>query len=170
MKTILSFAMVALLAGCSGGATSVPTPSNPISVTAPAATVRAPQSGGPGTTSVTYYDTYAPVGPCTPHELTILAGGSFPVTHLDFAAGDGPPLIVSNCNFQTPQYVRVTLSKIQYGAPFIRQVDYTVTVDAPGPAQVTATWVALGPTLPGHPGLKGKVTFTISAPSGGGGL
>lgn len=168
MKTLMSFAIVALLAGCSGGASSVPTPSNPSSLSAPASAVRTPQSGGPGTTSVTYYDTYAPVGQCHPGELTIMVGGSFPATDLTFAAGDGPPLILSNCNFQTPRYVRVTLGKAKYGAPFLRQVDYTVTVDAPAAAEVTATWTDLGPTLPGTPGLKGKVTFTITDPSGGG--
>ena len=167
-KAIVSIALVALLAGCSGGGTSSVPSQNPAG--APAAAVRAPLSGGPGTTSVTYYDTYAPIGPCQPGKLTIMAGstGSFPVTHLNFAAGDGPPLVVSNCHFQTPQYVRVKLGAPDYGSPFIRQTDYTVTVDAPGPAQVTATWTALGPTLPGDPGLKGKVSFTISAPSGGG--
>jgi hypothetical protein len=166
-KTMTSFALFALLAGCSGGGGSVV--SN-LPAGAPAAAVRAPLSGGPGTTTVTYYDTYAPVGPCHPGVLTILVGGSFPTTHLNFSAGNGPPLIVSNCHFQTPQYVRVKLGTPDYGAPFIRQTDYTVTVDAPAAAQVTATWTALGPTLPGDPGLKGKVSFTITDPSPGGGL
>jgi hypothetical protein len=163
-KAITSLALFALLAGCSGGASSV--------ISQPAglqSAPRSPQSGGPGTTTVTYYDQYAPVGQCHPGVLTIM-NSYFPVTHLNFAAGDGPPLVVSNCHFQTPQYVRVTLGTPDYGAPFIRQSAYTVTVDAPAAAQVTATWTALGPTLPGTPGLTGTVSFTIADPSGGGGL
>ncbi len=81
--------------------------------------------------------------------------------------GQGPPLVVSGCNFQTPQYVRVTLGKPAYGTPFLRQTDYTVTVDAPGPAQVTATWTVCGPALPCDAGIKGTVTFTIGPPSPG---
>jgi hypothetical protein len=165
-KTITSFALVALLAGCSGGASSVVSQKP----TTTSAAVKVPQSGGPGTTTVTYYDQYAPVGPCSPGVLTIMVGGSYPTTHLNFAAGNGPPLIVSNCHFQTPQYVKVTLGTPSYGAPFLRQTDYTVTVDAPDAAQVTATWTALGPTLPGTPGLTGTVSFTIGPPDGGGGL
>jgi hypothetical protein len=165
-KTITSFALFALLAGCSGGGGSV---SN-LPASAPGA-VRAPlYNGGPGTTTLTYYDTYAPVGTCNTGVLTILVGGSYPATHLNFAAGDGPPMIVSNCHFQTNQYVKVTLGTPAYGSPFIRQTDYTVTVDAPAAAQVTATWTALGPTLPGTPGLTGTVSYTIADPSGGGGL
>lgn len=165
MKTIASIALAALLAGCNGGGPSPPPmPSKPV---APAAAVRAPLSGGPGTTSVTYYDQYAPTGgPCEHHELTIMNGYA-PAESLSFPAGQGPPLVVSGCNFQTPQYVVVTLGKPQYGTPFIRQTDYTVAVDAPGPAKVTATWTACGPTLPCDPGLKGKVTFTIGPPSPG---
>ncbi|MDB5072561.1 MAG: hypothetical protein JWM87_3672 [Candidatus Eremiobacteraeota bacterium] len=167
MKTITSVALIALLAGCSGGASSVPS-SN--SVTTTSAAVRAPQTtGGPGTTSITYLDTYAPVGQCVPGKLSI-NNGFAPATHLSFPAGEGPPLVLSNCHFTTPHYVRVTLGEPEYGTPFVRQTDYTVTVDAPGPAQVTATWTDLGPTLPGTPGLKGKVTFTIGPPSSGGGL
>jgi hypothetical protein len=165
-KTIVSIALVALLAGCSGGASSVPANSS----NAPSAVLKAPRSGGPGTTSLTYYDTYAPVGQCHTGVLTIMVGGSYPATHLNFAAGDGPPLIVSNCNFTTPQYVKVTLGTPAYGSPYIRQTDYTVTVDAPAAAQVTATWTALGPTLPGSPGTSGQVSFTIGDPDTGGGL
>jgi hypothetical protein len=164
-KTITSFALVVLLAGCSGGPTSVVS-KNP---TTTSSGVRTPQSGGPGTTTVTYYDQYAPVGPCHAGQLTIM-NSAFPVTHLNFSAGNGPPLVVSNCNFQTPQYVRVTLGTPSYGSPFLRQVDYTVTVDSEAAAQVTATWTALGPTLPGTPGLTGTVSFTIGPPDGGGGL
>jgi hypothetical protein len=162
LKTTASIALVALLAGCSGGGSTIASsPSNPA---APAAVGRAPQSGGPGTTSITYYDTYAVVGPCEPHELTIMVGttGSFPASDpMRFPATQGPPLIVSNCNFQTNQYVRVTLGEPAYGTPFLRQSETTITVDAPGPAKVTATWTACGPTLPCDPGLKGKVTFEI---------
>jgi hypothetical protein len=166
MKTIASVALIALLAGCSGGASSVP--SN--SVTTTSAATRAPQTtGGPGTTSVTYFDTYAPTGQCHAGKLTLNVS-TFPATHLSFPAGQGPPIVVSNCNFQTNQYVRVELGKPDYGTPFVRQTDYTVTVDAPAAAQVTATWRALGPTLPGDPGLKGTVTFTIGPPDTGGGL
>jgi hypothetical protein len=163
MRTIMSLAVVALLAGCSGGASSVPPASSSGTMTSGA--VRAPQSGGPGTRSVTYYDTYAPVSECHPGQLTITVGGSYPATHLSFAAGDGPQLILSNCNFTTPSYVRVELGKPKYGAPFLRQVDYTVTVDAPAAAEVTATWTDLGPTLPGTPRHKGTVTFTIGDPA-----
>ena len=168
MKTIASVALIALLAGCSGGGASS-VPSNSVTTTT-AAAVRAPQTtGGPGTTSLTYFDTYAPVSQCEPEKLTLNVS-LFPVTHLSFPAGQGPPIVVSNCNFQTPQYVRVKLGKPEYGTPFVRQTDYTVTVDAPAAAQVKATWTALGPTLPGDPGLKGTVTFTIGDPSSGGGL
>jgi hypothetical protein len=133
---------------------------------APAAVERAALSGGHGAT-VTYYDQYAPTGgPCEPHELRIMNGNA-PAESLSFPAGQGPPLVVSGCNFQTPQYVRVTLGNAAYGTPFIRQTDYTVTVDAPGPAKVTATWTACGPTLPCDPGLKETVTFTIGPPSPG---
>jgi hypothetical protein len=166
VKTISALAIVALLAGCSGGASSVPS-NTPLTTSAQ---VRAPQTGGPGTTSVTYYDTYAPVGQCHPGVLTIMVGGSYPATSLSFPAGQGPPLQLSNCHFQTPQYVRVKLGTPEYGTPFVRQVDYTVTVDAPAAAKVTATWTALGPTLPGSPGLTGTVTFTIGDPDTGGGL
>jgi hypothetical protein len=167
MKTMLSVALVALLAGCSGGAsTSVPSSRQDM----PSAAVRAPQTtGGPGTTEVTYLDTYAPTGQCEPGKLTI-NNTYAPATDLSFPAGQGPPLILSNCNFTTPHYVRVTLGKPKYGTPFVRQTDYTVTVDAPGAAEVTATWTDLGPALPGTPGLKGRVHFTIGPPDGGGGL
>ena len=165
MKTIASLALVAMLAGCSGGGGST-APSNPI---APAAIGRAPQNGGPGTTSITYYDTYANVGQCSPGVLTIMNSYA-PAHNLSFPAGQGPPLVVSNCHFTTPQYVRVTLGTPAYGAPFIRQTDYTVTVDAPDAAQVTATWTACGATLPCTPGLTGTVNFTIGPPDGGGGL
>jgi hypothetical protein len=164
VKTIISFALIALLAGCSGGASSVPSKS-----LAPEAGVRVPQSG-PDTVSVTYYDTYAPVGQCVPGKLVLMVGGSFPATELSFPAGEGPPIQVSNCNFDTPQYVLVTLAKPKYGAPFLRQTDYQVTVDAPAAAKVKATWTALGPTLPGTPGLKGTIDYTIGDPSPGGGL
>ncbi len=166
MKKLTSLALVALLAGCSGHASSVP----PDQGTTTSSHARAPQSGGPGTTTLTYYDTYAPVGVCHPGVLTIMVGESYPATHLNFAAGNGPPLELSNCHFQTPQYVKVTLGTPDYGSPFIRQSAYTVTVDAPDAAQVTATWTALGPTLPGTPGLTGTVSFTIGPPDGGGGL
>ncbi len=169
MKKLTSFALFALLAGCSGGASSVVS-RLPADTPAVTSAVRAPQSGGPGTTTVTYYDTYAPVGVCHPGVLTIMVGESYPATHLNFAAGNGPPLEVSNCHFTTPQYVRVKLGTPDYGSPFIRQSAYTVTVDAPDAAQVTATWTALGPTLPGTPGLTGTVSFTIGPPDGGGGL
>lgn len=169
MKTITSLALVALLAGCSGGGTST-VPPNSIAPVAPAAAVRAPQTvGGPGTTSLTYYDTYAPTGQCQPGRLTLNVS-TFPVTHLSFPAGQGPPIVVSNCHFQTPQYVHVQLGHASYGTPFVRQTDYTVTVDAPAAAQVTATWTALGPTLPGDPGRSGSVSFTIGDPASGGGL
>jgi hypothetical protein len=169
LKTIPSIALIALLAGCSGGASSVP--SNPTTNLAQTGGARAIRStGGPGTTTVTYYDTYAPVAPCTNHKLTLTVDGSYPATELSFSAGNGPPIIVSNCNFQTPQYVRVTLGEPAYGAPYVRQTDYTVTVDAPAAAKVKATWTALGPTLPGDPGLKGTIEYTISDPAPGGGL
>ena len=164
MKTIASFALVALLAGCSGGGGSAPS-----NKTAPAAVGRAPLSGGPGTTTLTYYDTYANVGQCSPGVLTIMNGYA-PAHSLSFPAGQGPPLVVSNCNFTTPQYVRVTLGTPAYGAPFIRGSYYTITVDALDAAQVTATWTACGPTLPCNPGLTGTVTFTIGPPGGGGDL
>jgi hypothetical protein len=169
VKRLTAFALIALLAGCSGGASSVP--SKMTAPTAPNAAGRHVQSGGPGTTQVTYYDTYAPVAPCHAGQLTILVSTSFPTTHLSFPAGQGPPLIVSNCNFQTPQYVTVKLGKPAYGAPFLRVTDYQVTVDAPGPAQVTATWTTSGPTGEGDGGdATGTVTFTIGAPSSGGPL
>lgn len=163
MKSIASVALVVLLAGCQGGAASPPPPPNRI---APAAVGRAPLSGGPGTTTLTYYDTHADVGPCENNKLTIMNGFA-PANDLSFPAGEGPPLTVSLCNFTTPQYVQVTLEKPKYGDPFIRQTDYTVTVDAPGPAKVTAIFTACGPTLPCDPGLKAKVTFTIGPPSPG---
>jgi hypothetical protein len=166
-KTIASLALVALLAGCSGGASSI-SPSK--SGTVASGSLRTPHyNGGPGTTTLTYYDTYAPVGQCYTGVLTLMNGYA-PVTSLHFAAGDGPPLVVSNCNFSTPQYVKVTLGTPDYGSPFIRQSDYTVTVDAPDSAKVVATWTALGPTLPGTPGTSGSVSYTIDPPDGGGGL
>ncbi|HYW53210.1 MAG TPA: hypothetical protein VE826_04520 [Dongiaceae bacterium] len=134
------------------------------------AVVKAPRNGGPGTTTITYYDTYAPVGSCHTGQLTLMVGGSYPATSLSFSAGNGPPIIVSNCNFSTPQYVKVTLGTPVYGSPYIRQTDYTVTVDADAAAKVTATWTALGSTLPGTPGLTGQITYTIGDPDGGGGL
>ncbi|HTD36462.1 MAG TPA: hypothetical protein VK669_03015 [Candidatus Limnocylindrales bacterium] len=118
---------------------------------------------------MTYYDTYAPVGQCHTGVLTLMNYYA-PVTSLHFAAGNGPPLVVSNCNFSTPQYVLVTLGTPDYGSPYIRQSDYTVTVDAPDKAKVVATWTALGPTLPGSPGTSGSVSYTIDPPDGGGGL
>jgi hypothetical protein len=139
-------------------------------MTAPASAVRVPQSGGPGTTTLTVYDTYAPVGVCHPGVLTLMVSTSYPATHLSFPAGQGPPILVSNCHFQTNQYVRVTLGTPAYGAPFLRATDYQVTVDAPDAAQVTATWTALGPTLPGTPGLSGTISYTIGPPDNGGGL
>jgi hypothetical protein len=104
--------------------------------------------------------------------LTIMVGstGSYPAHNLSFPAGQGPPLVVSNCHFSIPQYVRVTLGTPAYGAPYLRQTDYTVTVDAPDAAQVTGTWTACGTTLPCTPGLTGTVNFTIGPPDGGGGL
>jgi hypothetical protein len=166
VKTIASIALIALLAGCSGGgAKSVPSQS-----LGQSAGVRAPRNGGPGTTTLTYYDTYAPVGSCVSGKLTLMVGGSYPATALSFAAGDGPPIIVSNCNFTTPQYVKVTLGTPAYGSPFIRQTDYTVTVDSAAAAKVTATWTALGPSLPGTPGLSGTIDYTIGDPDSGGGL
>jgi hypothetical protein len=165
VKTIASVTLVAILAGCSGGGGSTVS-SNPI---APAAIGRAPLNGGPGTTTITYYDTYANVGQCNPGVLTIMNSYA-PAHNLSFPAGQGPPLVVSNCHFSTPQYVRVTLGTPAYGAPFIRQTDYTVTVDAPDAAQVTATWTACGATLPCTPGLTGTVNFTIGPPDSGGGL
>ena len=145
------------------GSSTPSTPSSPLNLSA---AVRAPLAGGPGTTSLTYYDTHADVGPCQPHALTIMNGYA-PADNLSFPAGQGPPLVVSLCNFQTPQYVRVKLGKPAYGTPFVRNSDYTVTVDAPGPAKVTATWTACGPALPCDPGLKGDVTFTIGPPAPG---
>ena len=163
MKRIALAALVALLAGCAGHGSSAP-PAGPISVHGG---VRVPQSnGGPGTASLTYDDTWAPTGQCSPGVLTV-NNTYAPAHNLSFAAGQGPPLVLSNCNFSTPQYVQVTLEKPKYGDPFIRQTDYTVTIDAPGPAKVTATWTACGPTLPCDPGLKGDVTFTIGPPSPG---
>lgn len=169
VKAITSLALFALLAGCAGGAATVPSGST--SAAAPSAAVRAPRSnGGPGTTTLTYYDTYAPVGQCHSGVLTLMVGGSYPSTALSFPAGQGPPIEVSNCNFQTNQYVRVTLGTPSYGAPYISQTAYNVTVDAPDAAKVTATWTALGPTLPGTPGLSGSITYTIGPPDNGGGL
>jgi hypothetical protein len=162
MKKIASVALIALLAGCSGGASSVqPGATN---TTNQSAAVRVPKTqGGPGTTSLTYLDTYAPTGQCHTGVLTI--NNSYaPATNLSFPAGQGPPLILSNCNFSTPHYVRVTLGTPSYGTPYVRQTDYTVTVDAPDSAQVTATWTDLGTTLPGTPGLSGTVNFTIGPP------
>lgn len=162
-RLLLSFAIVALLAGCSGGASS----NLPNQHSMGSGALRAPHNGGPGTTTLTYYTQYAPVGQCHTGVLTLMNGYA-PVTSLSFAAGNGPPLVVSNCNFQTPQYVKVTLGTPDYGAPFIRQTDYTVTVDAADSAKVVATWTALGPTLPGTPGLQGTVSYTIGPPDGGG--
>jgi hypothetical protein len=158
-KIAYIIAFLALLAGCSGHGSSAPAPG-------PAAQggARAPQSlGGSGTTSLTYYDTYAPTASCSSGVLTI-TNGSFAVQNLSFAAGQGQQLLVSNCNFTTPQYVKVTLGTPQYGYPYIRQDGYTITVDAFAPAKVTATWTALGTSLPGTPGLTGSVTFTIGSP------
>lgn len=165
MKTIASLALVAFLAGCSGGGGST-APSNPL---APGAIGRAPRNGGPGTTTITYYDQYAPVGQCNPGVLTV-NNGYAPAHSLSFPAGQGPPLVLSLCHFSTPQYVNVTLGTPAYGTPFIRQTDYTVTVDAADSAQVTGTWTACGATLPCTPGLTGTVTFTIGPPDNGGGL
>ncbi|HEV2740859.1 MAG TPA: hypothetical protein VGU66_20045 [Candidatus Elarobacter sp.] len=168
MKTFASLALVALLAGCSGGGGST-APSSPAAPGAPAAIGRAPHNGGPGTTSITYYDSYAPTGQCNPGVLTV--NNSYaPAHNLSFPAGQGPPLVLSNCHFATSQYVMVTLGTPAYGSPFIRQTDYTVTVDAPDKAQVTGTWTACGATLPCTPGLTGTVNFTIGPPDSGGGL
>jgi hypothetical protein len=169
MKTFTSIALIALLAGCSGGASSVQ-PGQMTTITNPTAAVRVPKTqGGPGTTSLTYLDTYAPTGQCHTGVLTI--NNSYaPATNLSFPAGQGPPLILSNCHFTTPHYVRVTLGTPDYGTPFVRQTDYTVTVDAADSAKVTATWTDLGATLPGTPGLSGTVNFTIGPPDTGGGL
>ncbi|MDB5071843.1 MAG: hypothetical protein JWM87_2954 [Candidatus Eremiobacteraeota bacterium] len=151
---------LALLAGCSGHGSSTPAPG-------PAAQsgARAPQSlGGVGTTSLTYNATYTTYsGSCNPNTL-LLTTGSYAVQNLSFPAGQGPQLYVANCNFTTPQYVRVTLGTPQYGYPYIRQDAYKTTVDAFGPAKVTATWTALGTSLPGTPGASGSVTFTIGSP------
>ena len=144
---------------------------------APAAKGRVPQSGGPGTTTIIYYSTYAPVGTCHTGVLTIMLGstGSFPApippAQLSFAAGEGPPLVVSNCHFSTPQYVKVTLGTPSAGAPYIRQTDYTVNVDSASAGQVTGTWTACGSSSTcATPGLTASVNFNIGDPSGGGGL
>jgi hypothetical protein len=158
-KIACTIAFLALLAGCSGHGSSVPAPG-------PAAQggARATKSlGGAGTTSLTYSDTYAPGGQCSPNALTI-NNSTFAAQNLSFSAGQGPQLVLSNCNFTTPQYVRVTLGTPQYGYPYIRQDGYAITVDAFAPAKVTATWTALGTSLPGTPGLTGSVTFTIGSP------
>lgn len=158
-KIAYILAFLALLAGCSGHGSSAPAPGPAVQNG-----VRAPQSlGGSGTTTLTYSDTYAPVGQCSPNVLTI-NNSSFPAQNLSFAAGQGPQLVLSNCNFTTPQYVSVKLGTPQYGYPYIRQDGYAITVDAFGPAKVTATWTALGTSLPGTPGLSGTVTFTIGPP------
>ena len=169
MKTriLTSFALIALLAGCSGGAQSVPSNSKQSVPSSTGRTVKT--TGGPGTTSVTYLDTHGVVGPCYPGRLTIMNGYA-PATSLSFAANDGPPLVLSLCHFSTPRYVNVSLSTPAYGHPFVRQTDYTVTVDSVDAASVTATWTDLGPTLPGTPGLTGTVTYTIGDPDTGGGL
>ncbi|MBV9098773.1 MAG: hypothetical protein JO079_12030 [Frankiaceae bacterium] len=123
-----------------------------------------------GKTSVTYYDTYGVVGPCSPGVLTLMNGYA-PAHNLSFPAGQGPPLVVSLCNFSTPQYVQVTLGTPTSGAPFIRQSYYTVTVDAPDSAGVTATWTACGSSSTcATPGLTGTVNYTIGPPDNGGGL
>lgn len=163
MKKFTSIALIALLAGCSGGASSVQ-PGTTTNATNQSAAVRKPQTqGGPGTTSLTYLDTYAPTGQCHTGVLSINVS-YFPAVNLSFPAGQGPPLVLSNCNFTTPHYVRVTLGTPDYGTPFVRQTDYTVTVDAADSAKVTGTWTDLGPTLPGTPGLSGTVNFTIGPP------
>ena len=168
MKTLTSLVLVALLAGCSGGASSVT--SAPSKAATTSGGPRVPHyNGGPGTTSITYYDTYAPYGGCPGSGLVIMTS-SFPVTSLSFAANDGPPLMVGNCHFTTPHYVNVTLSTPAYGHPFVRQSDYTVTVDSVDKASVTATWTDLGPTLPGSALNTGTVSFTIGDPDTGGGL
>ena len=168
MKTLTSLVLVALLAGCSGGASSVTSPSSNTAHTS--AGPRVPHyNGGPGTTSITYYDTYAPYGPCNGSGLTIM-NSTFPVTSLSFAANDGPPLVLSNCHFTTPHYVNVSLGTPAYGHPYVKQVDYTVTIDSTDAASVTATWTDLGPTLPGSALNTGTVSFTIGDPDTGGGL
>jgi hypothetical protein len=168
-ETLALFALVALAAGCSSGHGTSTLPGSAGGSGSQGA-ARAPRyNGGPGTTTLTYYDTYAPVGQCTAGQLTLMSYYT-PVHDLSFAAGNGPPLVVSNCNFSTPQYVKVTLGTPAYGSPYIKQVDYTVTVDADAAAKVTATWTALGPTLPGTPGTSGMVNYTIGDPDGGGGL
>jgi hypothetical protein len=158
-KLAYLIAFLAVLAGCSGHAATVP--SRDAATSAGARAVRS--LGGAGTTTITYNDTYAPVGQCSSGVLTV-NNGYTPVTSLSFPAGQGPQLVLSNCNFSTPQYVQVTLGTPAYGFPYIRQDGYAITVDAFGPAQVTATWTALGSTLPGTPGLSGTVTFTIGSP------
>ena len=119
-----------------------------------------------GKTSVTYYDTYGVVGPCQPGQLTIMNSYA-PATNLSFPAGQGPQLVLSLCHFQTPHWVRVKLGRPKYGHPFVRQTAYTVTVDSPDAAKVSATWTDLGPTLHSRPGLSGTVSFTITGPSSG---
>jgi hypothetical protein len=166
-RIVSSLALVALLAGCSGSASTVPANSKQSVPSGGVRTVKT--TGGPGTTSLTYLSTYAPYGPCSGPGLTIMAG-YFPVTSLSFAANDGPPLVVSNCHFSTPHYVNVTLGTPAYGSPFVRQTDYTVTVDSTNKASVTATWTDLGPTLPGTPAATATVSFTIGDPDTGGGL
>ena len=103
-KAIAYVAFVVLLTGCAGHGTSAP-----IQQQATHSGARLPrQTGGPGHASLTYYDTLAVTGPCNPGVLTIM--NSYTVAqNLSFPAGQGPPLTVSNCNFSTPQYVRVTL-------------------------------------------------------------
>jgi hypothetical protein len=168
MRTIAAIALVALLAGCSGGGST--TPSTSAAPAAPSAIGRTPHNGGPGTTSIIYYDTYGVVGPCHTGVLTIMNGYA-PASSLSFPAGQGPPLVLSLCNFSTPQYVRVTLGTPTSGSPFIRQTDYTVTVDAPDSAGVTAAWTACGSSSTcATPGLTGTVTYTIGPPDDGGGL
>lgn len=178
MKTIAAIAFVALLTGCAGSRSSVPPAGQLTSQTGS----REPQyvTIQPGF-GVEYLDTYAPVGPCQPGVLTIMSGRA-PVTSLSFPAGQGPPLVVSNCNFFTPQNVIVYLNTPTYGAPVLRYTNQTITVDAPGPAQVTATWSAAGAPGPesairspqsktplgtATPSPTATVTFTIGAPQSG---
>jgi hypothetical protein len=156
-KLLYAVAFLTLLAGCSGHEASAPSPAAGGAATHGGA--RAPRSiGGTGTTSLTYNDTYAVYTNCNPSGLTI-TNGSYAVSSLSFPAGQGQQLMVSNCNgFTTPQNVKVTLGTPSYGFPYIREDGYNITVDAFGPAQVTATWTALSS------GQTGTVTYTIGSP------
>jgi hypothetical protein len=154
-------AAIAMLAGCSGHGSS--TPRSGPAVQSGSHAVKS--LGGSGTTTMTYYDQYAPTGgPCNASGLTIV-NGTIAASNISFAAGQGPQLVLSNCGgFTTSQYVSVALGTPQYGHPYIRQDGYATTIDAYAPAKVTATWTALGSSLPGTPGATGTVTVTIGSP------